>query len=418
MARRPDGPFPYHQPDGDAITTYADEPDHHAVTLTNLASSLNDDERAIATQVEGDITGDIQVNPREAGRTAGDLGLAGQYAAGCLRMFGEAVTAHNKTVQNLNVRYQSQVSAAQDDPERTPGDGSVADARGAARASLQGEYNVALVQLEDDAEGVAGMLREGPNATNVLSLTAAGLMPMEASNGYSSLQAEMNDLLKEWFGAEFGNIFGNAEDFPLISLSIAAGKMWRMGHGVAPIFQTGIVGRYMLDKMSGMGGSAGQFARWMTSAPRHRAMPGSLLKPPGWTRLSGGRAGWGPLMRSSGGLYGMGAMRTLGVVGGVANTAIGVHDLVQQGNPVEAFKREGAGYVADVAETAFSASTTAFLVAPNPITAGLAVGTGLVWAGAEVVDHWDEISDTASDAWDGATDVASDVGDTVSGWFS
>lgn len=427
MTHRADGPFAYHSPDGDAITTSASDPEHHAGTLRQLASSLDADERAIGSQVEGDITGDIQVNPREAGRTAGDLALAGQYAAGCLKMFGQAVTAHNDTVESLNERYRTQVSAAQQDPERTPGDGSVADARGAARAALQGEYDAAVTQLDSDAEEVAGLLKQGVNASNVLSLTAAGLMPMDASNGFSSLQAEMNKMLKEWFGAEFGNIFGNDEDFPLISLATAAGKMWRMSRGVAPIFQTGIVGRTLLSRMSGLSGSAGQFARWMTSAPRHAAMPSGLIKPPAWA-TSGGKAGWGPL--SSGGkIYGMGAMRTLGVVGGVVNTGMGVYDLVQQGNPVEAFKRDGAGYVADVAETAFSASTTAFLVAPNPVTAGLAVGTGLVWAGAEVVDHWDEISETASDvkdeisetasdAWDGAGEVASDVGGTVKGWFS
>ena len=81
---RPDGPLPYHEPDGDAITLSASDPEHHAGTLTDLANSLDEDERAIASQVEGEITGDIQVNPREAGRTAGDLGLGGQYAAGCL----------------------------------------------------------------------------------------------------------------------------------------------------------------------------------------------------------------------------------------------------------------------------------------------------------------------------------------------
>jgi len=429
MTHRVDGPFPYHSPDGDAITASASDPEHHAGTLTQLANSLDEDERAIGSQVEGEITGEIQVNPREAGRTAGDLALAGQYAAGCLKMFGQAVTTHNNTVQSLNERYQSQVSAAQQDPERTPGDGSVTDARGAARAALQGEYEAAVIQLDTDAEEVAGLLKQGVNASNVLSLTAAGLMPMDASNGFSSLQAEMNKMLKEWFGAEFANIFGNNEDFPLISLVTAAGKMWRMSGGVAPIFQTGIVGRNLLRHMSRLPGPAGDFATWMKSAPRHMAMPNALTKPPVWAmRGGGGTAGWGPLS-SSGKVYGMGAMRTLGVVGGVVNTGIGVHDLIQQGNPVEAFKRDGAAYVADVAETAFSASTTAFLVAPNPVTAGLAVGTGLVWAGAEVVDHWDEISETASDVqdeisetasdvWDGAGDVASDVGGTVKGWFS
>ena len=29
-------------------------------------------------------------------------------------------------------------------------------------------------------------------------------------------------------------------------------------------------------------------------------------------------------------------------------------------------------------------------LAPNPVTAGLVIGTGLVWGGAELVDHWDD----------------------------
>ena len=92
-------------------------------------------------------------------------------------MFGQAVTAHNDTVASLNERYQSKVSAALQDPGRTSGDGSVTDARGAARAELQGEYDAAVAQLDADAEEVAGMLKQGVNASNVLSLTAAGLMP-------------------------------------------------------------------------------------------------------------------------------------------------------------------------------------------------------------------------------------------------
>jgi hypothetical protein len=63
------------------------------------------------------------------------------------------------------------------------------------------------------------------------------------------------------------------------------------------------------------------------------------------------------------------------------------------GNPISAFERDGAGYVADVARLGFSTSTTAFLVAPNPITGGVVIVTGVVWAGAEVVDHWDEIAE-------------------------
>ncbi len=100
--------------------------------------------------------------------------------------------------------------------------------------------------------------------------------------------------------------------------------------------------------------------------------------------------------------------RGAGIVGGIASTGIGAYDLVQQGNPIAAYERRGAGYVADVASTAFSASTTAFLIAPNPVTAGAAIVTGVVWAGAEVVDHWDEIVDVADT-------VGTAVSDTVDG---
>ncbi len=227
----------------------------------------------------------------------------------------------------------------------------------------------------------------------------------------AGMKDKLNDLLGEYIGSEFGNIFGNDEDFPLISLATALGKMWRMSHGVAPIFQTGIVGRTMLEKMIGRGGRAGEWARWMLQGPRHMQPPAGLLKTPKWVTAAGSRlpsGGWSPTTLG-GKLTGLGAMRALGVAGGVYNTATGLVNLYEQGNPVEAFKRDGAGYVADVAETAFSASTTAFLIAPNPVTAGLAVGTGLVWAGAEVVDHWDDITETASDLKDKAGEVWDDI---------
>lgn len=105
------------------------------------------------------------------------------------------------------------------------------------------------------------------------------------------------------------------------------------------------------------------------------------------------------------------AFRGLGVAGGIYGTTTGLINVIDQGWPWDAFEAEGAGYVADVASTAFSASTTAFMLAPNPLTAGLVIGTGLVWGGAELVDHWDEITEWTSDAWDAGSDW---VGDTAS----
>ncbi len=91
------------------------------------------------------------------------------------------------------------------------------------------------------------------------------------------------------------------------------------------------------------------------------------------------------------------------------------------GNPIDAFEREGAGYVADVARLGFSASTTAFLIAPNPITGGIVIVTGTVWLGAEVVDHWDEITefwgDVYSDMEDGAIWLYNESGELAdAGW--
>ncbi|MBC9227171.1 hypothetical protein GL325_12630 [Aeromicrobium sp. 636] len=270
-------------------------------------------------------------------------------------------------------------------------------------ASARSASPVALPSL-DGIENKATWLEE--QATMLYGLADVAVLLDSSGEGKVSMslagiQEQLNDMLGEYLGAEFGNIFGNDDDFPLISLATALGKMTKMSRGVAPVFQTGLVGRTMLTKLAQQSGRAGDWARWMLNGPRHLAPPASLLKPPKWVNTPGSplrNAGWGS--PSSFRTSGLGAMRGLGIVGGVVSTGAGVANLVQQGNPIDAFEREGAGYVADVAETAFSASTTAFLVAPNPVTGALAVGSGLVWAGAEVVDHWDEISETASKAWD------------------
>lgn len=288
-------------------------------------------------------------------------------------------------------------------------------------ASARSSTPIALPSL-DNIEAKATWLDEQAAVLNGLAdiatlLDESGQGKVSMSMG--DIQDTLNDLLGEYLGAEFGNFFGNDDDFPLISIVTGLLKANAMSKGVAPVFQTGLVGRTILNKMLAGGGRGAQWAEWMLAGGgRHQGLPAALRKPPAWagagTRYPTG--GWGnPLSRAPGGL---GMMRGLGVLGGAASTAAGAYNLYQQGNPIDAFEREGAGYVADVAETAFSASTTAFLIAPNPVTGALAVGTGLVWAGAEVVDHWDEISDGASKAWDTVTDgdTWASVGDTLTFW--
>ena len=107
------------------------------------------------------------------------------------------------------------------------------------------------------------------------------------------------------------------------------------------------------------------------------------------------------------------ALRGAGIAGGLYGGARGVGDLVRQGNPADAYRREGAGYVADVAGTAFHLSSSAFLAAPNPVTGVAMVGSGATWAGAEAWDHREEIVDTWNAAAGWVGDRLDDAGDAV-----
>jgi hypothetical protein len=108
-----------------------------------------------------------------------------------------------------------------------------------------------------------------------------------------------------------------------------------------------------------------------------------------------------------------GFLRGAGIVGGVLSTGFSAANVISQGNPVDAFKRKGAAYVADVAEVGFNASLTATMVAPSPVTIGLAVGTGLIYGGAKVVQHWDDIKEGAGKAADWVGDKAKDLGKSI-----
>ncbi|WP_447038064.1 PE-PGRS family protein [Streptomyces sp. DSM 118878] len=106
-----------------------------------------------------------------------------------------------------------------------------------------------------------------------------------------------------------------------------------------------------------------------------------------------------------------GFFRVAGVGASALATGVSAANVWAQGNPAEAFKKKGAGYVADVAEVGFNASLTAAMVAPNPVTVGLAVGTGLVYGGAKVVEHWPEIKKGGRAAANWAGDKAKQAGE-------
>ncbi|MEV3870489.1 hypothetical protein [Streptomyces sp. NPDC049906] len=104
-------------------------------------------------------------------------------------------------------------------------------------------------------------------------------------------------------------------------------------------------------------------------------------------------AGW---VRGAGGVFSAGA-----TVYGVANLATYNTEMIKA-NPDK--------FATDLTSTAFNASMTALVVAPNPVTAGLAVGTGVAYLGATAWEHREAIGDAAE--WTGRK--AAEVGKGVS----
>jgi len=97
--------------------------------------------------------------------------------------------------------------------------------------------------------------------------------------------------------------------------------------------------------------------------------------------------------------------RGLGVAGSGLSFGLDVTQLAHDGNPIQAFQREGVTYGNHLAKTAFDASSMAFMVAPNPVTGVAMIGTGVAWAGTEIYIHRKEIGHAietgAKDAWHG-----------------
>ncbi|MEU8274208.1 hypothetical protein ACFYOK_05910 [Microbispora bryophytorum] len=135
-------------------------------------------------------------------------------------------------------------------------------------------------------------------------------------------------------------------------------------------------------------GEANLLKVWSATAdPKKMEAAAAILKvePTALTRL-------GVVARTAG------AVRPLSIVGAVASTGYSVANVISQGDPREAFKRNGAGYIADVAEMGFNASLTVAMVCPNPFAIGATVVTGAVYVGAKVVEHWDDIEAGAKKA--------------------
>ncbi|GAA2621928.1 PE-PGRS family protein [Streptomyces vastus] len=107
-----------------------------------------------------------------------------------------------------------------------------------------------------------------------------------------------------------------------------------------------------------------------------------------------------------------GLWRGAGIVGSAGATAFSIANIATMDHAKE-WEKSKAGYLANYAEVGFNASLTAAMVAPNPVTIGLAVGTGIVYGGLKVVEHWDDITEGAGKAADWVGDKASDIGNDI-----
>ncbi|KES07980.1 mucin-2 [Streptomyces toyocaensis] len=146
----------------------------------------------------------------------------------------------------------------------------------------------------------------------------------------------------------------------------------------------------ILDALTGKDSLAALSGRqwaWQANLLKVGKNAGALSRATGASRLSAFASGAGSALRTGG------FWRTAGIGGSAVSTVIGAVDLAQEGHPIEAFKRDKAGYVAKASGVAFNATLTAAMVAPTPITIGAAAVTGTVYGVATIVDNWETVKE-------------------------
>ncbi|GGV77786.1 hypothetical protein GCM10010294_45940 [Streptomyces griseoloalbus] len=184
----------------------------------------------------------------------------------------------------------------------------------------------------------------------------------------------------------------------------------------------------ILDALAGKDSLAAYSGRrwaWQANLLKVGRNASNMSRAAGASRLSAFASGAGSAFRTAG------WWRAAGIGGSAVSTVIGAVDVVQEGNPVEAFKRDKAGYVSKVSGTAFNASLTVAMVAPTPVTIGAAVVTGAVYGVATIIDNkekFKEFPGKVADAgrWAGKkigegagklADGAKSVGKVIGGLF-
>jgi hypothetical protein len=112
-----------------------------------------------------------------------------------------------------------------------------------------------------------------------------------------------------------------------------------------------------------------------------------------------------------------GGLRILGVAGSAFATVDSAVGLANNWDQIDDNWSSGAHgkakVIGDFAEVGFNASLTAAMIAPSPITWGAVAVTGVIYGGARLVEHWDDVTNAVSDAADWTGDKISDAADAV-----
>ena len=116
-----------------------------------------------------------------------------------------------------------------------------------------------------------------------------------------------------------------------------------------------------------------------------------------------------------------GGLRVLGIAGGAfatVDSGVGLISSFASHEEQDAWTHGGASgkakVIGDFAEVGFNASLTAAMIAPNPVTWGAVAVTGVIYGGARLVEHWDDVTDAVGDAADWTGDKISDAAGAVS----
>ncbi len=197
MVTRTAGPFEYWGVTGDAVRSAAAAPASSATAIQSLAGELEGDQVRAAQAIEGDIATGVAANPQAARAIAQNLAAKGQYAVGLLRMFAVDVDEFDSTVDGINRDYHSRVSsalhAARHDPDQRVGTIDPVDVGAGIEADLKARHLKAQGVIDDAADTIASMFRQGPTDDNVCDLIRAGLIPLSSASLYPSLTLTADD---------------------------------------------------------------------------------------------------------------------------------------------------------------------------------------------------------------------------------